>query len=369
MSSQSCQSCHSLHSPHSRVTLQTIALAAGVSRSTVSKALRNDRTIPPGTCQRVQKLATEMGYTPDPAVSSLMAQLRLRRGHKYLEPIAFVTSTPTRDGWKKSSSYRDYFSGAEQRCKELGFQLETFWMGDANWNGERLSQILRTRNIRGILIAPTGSLEMDLGLRWEWFATAAFGYTLKFPPCHRATNHQYRSTLRAFQNLDERGYRRIGLLFPKSYDQWIINNRFAALSVYQSYIPRGSCVPPLMNTKAETRDGCLEWIKKHRVDSIICLEGSIVRWLMEAGLSIPDELGLVQLTAFDESEPGVACIDQNSTFIGATAIDLITEQLYENRLGIPKHQKILLSEGYWRDGWTVRPKIGMTPSIHWRHLL
>ena len=61
-------------------TLQTIADIAGLSRSTVSRALRNDPMQSRKTCEKVQQIAEEIGYRPSPMVSALMTQLK--RGRK-----------------------------------------------------------------------------------------------------------------------------------------------------------------------------------------------------------------------------------------------------------------------------------------------
>jgi DNA-binding LacI/PurR family transcriptional regulator len=60
-----------------RVSIKDIARAVGVSHSTVSRALSNSPLVNPETKARIQKLAQEMGYTPDAAARSLvMGQTR-----------------------------------------------------------------------------------------------------------------------------------------------------------------------------------------------------------------------------------------------------------------------------------------------------
>ncbi len=57
-----------------RVTLADVALAAGVSPITVSRALRGERAVDPVLVDRVQAAARKLGYVPDPAARALASQ-------------------------------------------------------------------------------------------------------------------------------------------------------------------------------------------------------------------------------------------------------------------------------------------------------
>jgi LacI family repressor for deo operon, udp, cdd, tsx, nupC, and nupG len=57
-----------------RVSIKDIAKAAGVSHSTVSRALSDSPLIRAETKARIQRLAREMGYTPDAIARSLVTQ-------------------------------------------------------------------------------------------------------------------------------------------------------------------------------------------------------------------------------------------------------------------------------------------------------
>ena len=54
-----------------RVTLDDVALAAGVSRMTVSRALRGDRKVAPELVERASQAAKRLGYVPDTAARAL----------------------------------------------------------------------------------------------------------------------------------------------------------------------------------------------------------------------------------------------------------------------------------------------------------
>jgi len=55
-----------------RISIKDIAKTAGVSHSTVSRALSDSPLVNPETKARIQQLARELGYTPDAAARSLV---------------------------------------------------------------------------------------------------------------------------------------------------------------------------------------------------------------------------------------------------------------------------------------------------------
>lgn len=59
---------------HRPISIQDIAAAAGVSHSTVSRALHNSELISPEVRQRIRELAEAMGYTPNAVAQSLKSQ-------------------------------------------------------------------------------------------------------------------------------------------------------------------------------------------------------------------------------------------------------------------------------------------------------
>ena len=60
-----------------RVTLADIAKRADVHVTTVSLAMRNHPRLPEETRKRIQALAEEMGYRPDPMMRALVACSRV----------------------------------------------------------------------------------------------------------------------------------------------------------------------------------------------------------------------------------------------------------------------------------------------------
>src|SRR5262245_47571091 len=119
-------------------TLRDVAARAGVSLATVSLALRNHSSLPVVTRQRMQSLAVEMGYRPNPHHAEVMARVRARKQLQWTGTLAFLTGYPTADGWRKHSQvFRDYFTGAQERARQLGYQIEEIWGKEPGMTGRR----------------------------------------------------------------------------------------------------------------------------------------------------------------------------------------------------------------------------------------
>jgi len=164
---------------NSRPSIRDVALRAGVSHTTASLALRRDTRIPRKTRQRVERAASQLGYRCHALVSSLMAQLRTIKTRPDTETLGFITSWPTRDGWKALPHQRLFFSGVEKRARELGYKVDVFWLREPGMTSRRMSQILYTRGIRGLILQSLPKSHGHLSLYWKNFAAVAKGFSFR----------------------------------------------------------------------------------------------------------------------------------------------------------------------------------------------
>ena len=71
-------------------TLRSLAKQLGLSRTTVSDALRGSPRVDPNTAARVKKAAREAGYRRNPLAGALMSELRRSRGGAFRGVIAAI---------------------------------------------------------------------------------------------------------------------------------------------------------------------------------------------------------------------------------------------------------------------------------------
>lgn len=336
------------------VTMKSVATRAGVSLMTVSRVLRNHSSVTEETREKVLRAVRETGYRTNPLVGAWMSHMRSSRARRTdQQTIAFLTADPERDDFVKGLTIPRYLEGAAARAEQLGFKLARFWLGAKGMSGPRMSDILYARGIAGLLVAPLPQPVGTVDLQWERFAAVVFGYSMREPGLHRVTNHQIHSMRLALAETIRLGYRRIGLALELSKDVRVDYNWSTGFLPYWMSLPAADRVASFF-PREFTREGLLEWVRKERPEVIFGGRRDMIDWLREDGWAVPDEIGFVSLEYYPEFGD-LAGVDQNSLTIGAAAVELVVEQLYHNERGIPATPKVVMIEGFWHPGGSVRP--------------
>ncbi|PXA04369.1 hypothetical protein DDZ13_07505 [Coraliomargarita sinensis] len=342
------------NTPDRRPNMQQIADAAGVSKSAVSLALRNDPRISEATRLRIQKTAQDLGYRRNPVVDSLMTQLRAGRQPSFQANLGLINCSPLKD-LTQNHTFRRLREGALRRAEELGYGVEEFWLQQPDMRPERLRQIVETRGIRGlVLIAALSPDTIGEGYVKFWydFACAVVGVTHLKNDLNCASNDQYLTSRNAALKAIELGYRRPLLVVP-SADDALLEDKFSA-GFYSGArsLPvknRLDFVPFDLNTpgKATAR------IQKLKPDVVITNKVEVYDALIEEGIRIPDDLGVIHLDWHDGISH-LAGMRQNNRVVGSAGVDLVVGQLQKNEYGSQQFPKVVQIESVWIDGGSVK---------------
>jgi LacI family transcriptional regulator len=329
-----------------------LAKLAGVSHTTVSLALRNHPRVSERTRKRIRALADEMGYRPNALVSALMSQVRSNRRVVAQEVIGFLTGGPTSDWWREWPSIVENYQGARQRAEQLGFRLETLWLGPGGAEARSTAKVLHARAMRGAILAPLpvphGSIELD----WARLAVATIGYSFDQVPLHRAAHHHVNGVLVLYEQLRALGYRRIGLAM--SIDELVrVKHYWLAGLLTGQELYGGDRVPHLIFQGDRNQERFFAWFKKQRPDVVVGVARDTYYWLKEARVRIPGDVGYAHLNLRDVQPGNIAGIEQKSVEIGAAATDLLVSQLYHNEYGSPATPNCTLLDGSWVPGATA----------------
>jgi len=337
--------------PH--LTLRQIATAARVHVSTVSLALRDDPRLRSATRRRIQNLARRLGYAAGPLTQSL-SRYRSSTARSLDRPrVAWITHHPTIDGWKKLKTAQQSFLGAHECAEALGYELETVWVGAEGMTVARATQLLRAQKTIGLLVAPAAQPRRHLQLPWKDFATVSIGLSLSRPHLHLTAHHHCRSARLAVEQLNRRGYRRIGLVLLARANERVEHGWLGGYLASAGEQRNPDFPPPLILARW---DAMLirRWYQRHRPDAIVTRHLELRETLSKMGVAVPDDVGLAFLSVPDRSG-AFAGIDENARAVGAGAMAMVADMITRGEKGIPVAPHRLLFEGAWIDGRTVRP--------------
>jgi LacI family transcriptional regulator len=351
--------------------MQTIADQAGVSKMTVSRALKNHPSIPPATRARIQHIAHQLGYRPNPLVSALMVQLRHSHAPKSQPVIAFLAAHPDAVYASGHTYNAQIYAGATERATHLGYKLERFSLLEAGMTWPRMRRLLHARGIPGIILPPLPDPIPDFDFDWTDFANAVIGYSYKTHDLHRVANDQFNTIRTAMRHLTELGYRRIGLAIRHEDDHRVENKWTGGflsfplpspgrkLPVFHWHYESAGTRPVTPDNfdawegRIESPPGFASWARRYRPDAIITLQPLIVRkWLTPLGLQVPRDIALVSLN-LQPNQPRFSGINQNNSLLGAAAVELVVEQIYHNERGVPARAKTVTISGDWIAGLTA----------------
>jgi len=343
-----------------RTTLKDVAAQAGVSASTVCRALGSSPKIPDCTRARIRKIATSLGYRPDPLLSALAKQRHGGTAGSDIRTIAYITNFPTSDFWHGHTFYDPVFKGAQAHAARHGYKLEHFWLGEPGMTPHRLGRILTNRGIQAVCIAPTPIARSHMEFDWDRFSGVTLGYSLQKPDLHRTAPHHFHGILTATQKLHALGYERIGLcIFAGSSkrvdDLWLAG----ALLAEQTHPGLTLKVFLFDNSSAQQISA---WAKNNHFDVIISDNADVMTELQRHGISVPGDIDYATLN-WTPTETRIAGIDQRPAAIGAGAVDLVIAQLNRGERGIPLLPATTLIEGTWINGPSIRKKKSLTKSL------
>ena len=337
-----------------RITIADVARRAGVSRTAVSYALRDDPNIAAETRVKIRKIADALGYRPDPVLAKLMAHLHSGGMRSYAGKLALLNVHGDRDFWRTTAALRDFRRSAERRAEELGYEAEEFWLHEPGRTPRRLAQILLARGIRGLLVGSTGRQGSVLEFPWAKFAAVTAGYSVASPALHRVVTHHYRNASLALRHVVEAGYSRVGFVAERDGEAAMENLHLAAFLIFQQGVEAPMRVPHFFYDSGDT-GGLLRWFERHRPEVILSTSVGLPE-LAAAGLRVPGDVALVKLLLWDANE-GVAGVRPGYERLGGAAVNQLVGQLQHDDYGVPTDPRIVQVEGRWCEGASMPARI------------
>lgn len=334
-----------------------IAAEAGVSKNTVSLALRGDRQIPESTRARIIAVARRLKYRKNATVARLMAEMRRTRAPRFHSVLALWNANPDRKALGRHPTLPAYVAGCRRRAQQLGYMLDEFWMHEEDLDGGRWNAIFRTRGIQGVLVVGLmreNRLPSHLMPVWLEFPAVVTGVRTEDPSLSFSCTDHHMLALRAFRRALGLGYRRPALVLDPVIDR-LVDGRFSAgMRTAQQEVPVGQRLRPFFSTAdtLEEERRFQVWFRREKPDVILTLYHDVRRWLSRLSLAVPRDIGLIQLE-WREDSPDWAGMNQHNDVVGEAAVEMLVGMIHNNERGIPVFPRATLVESTWVEGTTV----------------
>jgi LacI family transcriptional regulator len=358
-----------------KVFLNDIAKKVGVSKMTVSRALREDPSVAAATRKKVLQAAEELGYVPNPKLARLMYEMAQSRSQRnVLGELAYITTDETEDSWQDYYHERGCFEGARVEAMAYGYKLLPVWARSRRFTKDRLTEFLWSRGVDGLIIAPLGKgmIGKQLNIDWEKFCCVQIGATMVRPKLDLVRHNHYRGMVQSLVGLEDLGYRKIGLCTSsvsdlRSYHRW--TSAYLHWRTVRNYTKRTLPSYHYQSGNVDKR-AFHEWLSKHKIEAIISMDAELIETSAALGIKIPEEIGFSVLDK-PAGENVITGIDQIAEQIGRKAVDDLIVSVRKGLKGIPENPIQTLVEGRWQQQNTTRrvgPPLGEGWLTEWENI-
>ncbi len=322
-----------------------------MSRATVSYALRGHAKIPSSTRELVVKTAEGMGYRANRHMSRVMSDIRGRTGNYYKENLGYLVH------YKSSDQYYAWpttiWKSVQKRAAEIGYGVDRLELDDTKSSLQTCERIIRSRGIRGIIIAPFTEAHIRLQIRVENLAMVAIGHTLEYPDVHRIGRDIVHSFEKIADHIQLEGYQRVAYASELSHEDRMDKLPLSRYLMKQWDTGLFSVEPFVRDLSEFGPSQFLEWFEAKRPDMIITFQGNLIKWLELGGYHVPADVSVIRLNSdgVDTPDSGVYA---NYESLGETAVEQLSGLVERGEFGIPTAPKTVLVKGLYNEGRTLR---------------
>ena len=309
------------------VTLQDIAEEAGVSRSTVSRALNGQGRMTDETRNYIKSLAEEMGYSPNLLAQSL---------HDAKTHTIGVVITSVGDPYVQK-----LVEGIEEVANNAGY---TILLGASKFDAEKeIETILNfyQRRVDGIIVhaAHLSASNSNRLASIDVPIVLITNMADDIGTYHHVTIDERKESMKAVDYLFAIGHRNIGYV-NSPVRPYLNERRLAgykdAHNANRQPIDVGHIIRLPTMSDFETGFRALDMILDTNVTAVFCFNDAIAIGVLNAcrerGISVPDDLSIVGFDNIDQSSwiyPKLTTIHQPKFELGRQAMELIQSEATE----------------------------------------
>jgi DNA-binding LacI/PurR family transcriptional regulator len=333
--------------PARRATIRDVATAAGVSRSTTSRALTGRGYVTPAVRDRVRKVARELGYVPD----AMARHLRQQGGHS----VGVLVSDLRND------FYASLASGVSQQARKRQYTMMLTDDGGSPEVEAEAAEAFVALRVAGVIVTPLSADVTDYLTRHR-IPAVEVDRQFAAGACDAVVVDNAGAARRVTADLLALGHRRIALVIDETH--WTTGrDRSAGYegAFADAGVPldRSLIVTAGWDVGGAQREGRTLLSLPDRPTAIFAannvLAEGVWRAAAELGLEIPRDLSLV---SFDDVpwmsmvRPGITAVAQDSVAMGEAAIAQLIERIQAPSAPI---RTVMLAATLSRRGSTAPP--------------
>lgn len=290
------------YKPRAHVTLEDIGKKLGLSRATISLALRNHPRIPATTRERISIVARKMGYEPDQVARALAT------GRSNLIGVVVPNTA--------DHVYAEVFRGIEDSAQSAGYHvLLSNGSYDPDHTAARIREMMRLK-LGGIMAAPPFRSETaSLGPLWKEIKHSGFPLVLLNrelnPPVFDQVTIDNRGGIRlAMECLASLGHKRVAYI-TGSVDMIPIRQRYDAFREYCSKYGFETDVKMVETCELSAKGGyesCGKlWVRLRKKPTAVMVFSDapslgVIRYLHEHKIRVPEDVSVIGFDGTDSSE-------------------------------------------------------------------
>lgn len=320
-------------------TQQAIAKRLGVSRSTVTRALKGDRRISARQRECILGVAEEMGYRPNPLINALMAQIS--RGRVRSAPVSFAYVYDSRRPGFVFSDTKNLLTTLKCEADARGYDFSSHNFASGQSTASRFSDILYARGVSGLLLDYSSCDEL---WKYERFSTVSLGFRFDNPPLHFVTEDYFATSWHAASILRQKGFCRIGLALDSAFVGHSFYRYIGGFLAQQHASNFSDASESLYcSTPDNPNKSFSHWCRTFRPDSVICGPG-----LVEHGIARVYK-GTICLLSKTTDRGGFCGMSDTMPDVVAQGVLLLSRMIERGEVGVPDHQAGRVVESSWID--------------------
>ncbi|RED63382.1 LacI family DNA-binding transcriptional regulator [Cohnella phaseoli] len=323
-------------------TIKDIARKAGVSVTTVSRALNGYDDVNEETRRKIKQVAADLSYSPNAVARSLVS--------KKTRTIGLIISDINRAGAKDAFAY-EVLCGINDRAGELNYDLLLFSTNPSKQVEKSYASLCKERNVEGAILS---GLRLDDPYLHEVVEQNSFPCVLIDIPitganvAHVTSDSKIGATM-AVRHLLEQGHRRIAMINGHNQASVSQDRYFGYKKAHEQF--GLSADSSLVYDGGFSEDGGAEamyqiLIRNPDVTAVFCASDLMalgaMRTLEKMGRKVPEEMSVIgfdDITIASYCSPKLTTIRQDKYELGYQAAQLLIDMLEERT----DNRKILLS--------------------------